>query len=161
MFLCVPLPLLSFSLSSSPSPLQNPFLVVVVLLIASGLFMFTYESTQFNLQGFIMVLLASFIGGIRWTLTQLLMQKAELGGCWGLDLVYVCCECVGSGAGAWLYVCVCLALFTSNVTRLHVCVCVCYGVCSVRNKCWFHWMIVWHLMKCFMICDCCSLLQCQ
>lgn len=26
-----------------------------------------------------MVLLASFIGGIRWTLTQLLMQKAELG----------------------------------------------------------------------------------
>ncbi|XP_067096728.1 solute carrier family 35 member C2 isoform X1 [Osmerus mordax] len=57
----------------------NPFLVVVVLLIASGLFMFTFESTQFNLQGFIMVLLASFIGGIRWTLTQLLMQKAELG----------------------------------------------------------------------------------
>lgn len=57
----------------------NPFLVVVVLLIATGLFMFTFESTQFNLQGFIMVLLASFIGGIRWTLTQLLMQKAELG----------------------------------------------------------------------------------
>lgn len=26
-----------------------------------------------------MVLLASFIGGIRWTLTQVLMQKAELG----------------------------------------------------------------------------------
>ncbi|CAB1415682.1 unnamed protein product [Pleuronectes platessa] len=57
----------------------NPFLIVVVLLISSGLFMFTYESTQFNLEGFVMVLLASFIGGIRWTLTQLLMQKAELG----------------------------------------------------------------------------------
>ncbi|XP_020491007.1 solute carrier family 35 member C2 [Labrus bergylta] len=57
----------------------NPFLIVVVLLIASGLFMFTFESTQFNLEGFIMVLLASFIGGIRWTLTQVLMQKAELG----------------------------------------------------------------------------------
>ncbi|KAJ8265233.1 hypothetical protein COCON_G00143320 [Conger conger] len=57
----------------------NPFLVVVVLLIAGGLFMFTFESTQFNLQGFILVLLASFIGGIRWTLTQVLMQKAELG----------------------------------------------------------------------------------
>lgn len=41
--------------------------------------MFTLKSTQFNLEGFIMVLLASFIGGIRWTLTQLLMQKAELG----------------------------------------------------------------------------------
>uniref|UniRef100_A0A8C6T9U2 Solute carrier family 35 member C2 n=1 Tax=Neogobius melanostomus TaxID=47308 RepID=A0A8C6T9U2_9GOBI len=57
----------------------NPFLVVVVLLISCGLFMFTYKSTQFNLEGFVMVLLASFIGGIRWTLTQLLMQKAELG----------------------------------------------------------------------------------
>lgn len=41
--------------------------------------MFTLKSTQFNLEGFIMVLLASFIGGIRWTLTQLLIQKAELG----------------------------------------------------------------------------------
>lgn len=41
--------------------------------------MFTLKSTQFNLEGFTMVLLASFIGGIRWTLTQLLMQKAELG----------------------------------------------------------------------------------
>ncbi|CAL9703693.1 unnamed protein product [Knipowitschia caucasica] len=57
----------------------NPFLVVVVLLVSSGLFMFTYKSTQFNLEGFLMVLLASFLGGIRWTLTQLLMQKAELG----------------------------------------------------------------------------------
>ncbi|KAG7521146.1 hypothetical protein JOB18_043434 [Solea senegalensis] len=58
---------------------SNPFLIVVVLLISSGLFMFTYESTQFNLEGFVMVLLASFIGGIRWTLTQILMQKSELG----------------------------------------------------------------------------------
>ncbi|KAM9855524.1 solute carrier family 35 member C2-like [Aulostomus maculatus] len=57
----------------------NPFLILVVLLISSGLFMFTFQSTQFNLEGFIMVLLASFIGGIRWTLTQVLMQKAELG----------------------------------------------------------------------------------
>uniref|UniRef100_A0AAY4DDG5 Solute carrier family 35 member C2 n=1 Tax=Denticeps clupeoides TaxID=299321 RepID=A0AAY4DDG5_9TELE len=57
----------------------NPSLILVVLLIASGLFMFTYESTQFNLEGFILVLMASFLGGIRWTLTQLLMQKAELG----------------------------------------------------------------------------------
>uniref|UniRef100_A0A3P9HZF2 Solute carrier family 35 member C2 n=1 Tax=Oryzias latipes TaxID=8090 RepID=A0A3P9HZF2_ORYLA len=57
----------------------NPFLILVVLLISSGLFMFTFHSTQFNMEGFVMVLLAAFIGGIRWTLTQLLMQKAELG----------------------------------------------------------------------------------
>ncbi|XP_061592846.1 solute carrier family 35 member C2 [Cololabis saira] len=57
----------------------NPFLILVVLLISGGLFMFTYRATQFNLQGFLMVLLASFLGGIRWTLTQVLMQKADLG----------------------------------------------------------------------------------
>ncbi|XP_041905120.1 solute carrier family 35 member C2 isoform X2 [Corvus kubaryi] len=54
-------------------------LLLVVLLIAGGLFMFTYKSTQFNAQGFVLVLCASFLGGIRWTLTQILMQKAELG----------------------------------------------------------------------------------
>lgn len=54
-------------------------LVLVVLLIAGGLFMFTYKSTQFNVEGFALVLGASFIGGIRWTLTQMLLQKADLG----------------------------------------------------------------------------------
>ncbi|KAM5220745.1 solute carrier family 35 member C2 isoform 1-T3 [Hipposideros larvatus] len=54
-------------------------LVLVVVLIAGGLFMFTYKSTQFNMEGFALVLGASFIGGIRWTLTQMLLQKAELG----------------------------------------------------------------------------------
>lgn len=48
--------------------------------------MFTYKSTQFNVEGFALVLGASFIGGIRWTLTQMLLQKAELGerGPWAL-----------------------------------------------------------------------------
>lgn len=41
--------------------------------------MFTYKSTQFNVEGFALVLGASFIGGIRWTLTQMLLQKADLG----------------------------------------------------------------------------------
>lgn len=58
---------------------QRVTLLLVVLLIAGGLFMFTYKSTQFNAQGFVLVLCASFLGGIRWTLTQILMQKAELG----------------------------------------------------------------------------------
>ncbi|XP_021094680.1 solute carrier family 35 member C2 isoform X5 [Heterocephalus glaber] len=59
--------------------LARAALVLVVLLIAGGLFMFTYKSTQFNVEGFALVLAASFIGGIRWTLTQMLLQKAELG----------------------------------------------------------------------------------
>ncbi|XP_033009827.1 solute carrier family 35 member C2 [Lacerta agilis] len=54
-------------------------LVLVVLLIAGGLFLFTYKATQFNMEGFAMVLGASFLGGIRWTLTQILLQKDELG----------------------------------------------------------------------------------
>jgi len=59
--------------------IQRVTLLLVVLLIAGGLFMFTYKSTQFSAQGFMLVLCASFLGGIRWTLTQILMQKAELG----------------------------------------------------------------------------------
>ncbi|XP_053575586.1 solute carrier family 35 member C2 [Bombina bombina] len=57
----------------------RPGLIVVVLLISGGLFMFTFKSTQFDSAGFVLVLIASGLGGIRWTLTQILMQKAELG----------------------------------------------------------------------------------
>lgn len=58
---------------------QRSWLLIVIVLIAGGLFMFTYKSTQFNTKGFILVLIASFLGGIRWTLTQILTQKADLG----------------------------------------------------------------------------------
>lgn len=78
---------------------QNPFLIVVVLLISSGLFMFTFKSTQFNLEGFILVLLASFLGGIRWTLTQVLMQKAELGEYCVTDILF----CLYSNASMMFY----------------------------------------------------------
>ncbi|XP_067856767.1 solute carrier family 35 member C2 [Heptranchias perlo] len=66
----------------------RPWLIVVILLIAGGLFMFTYKSTQFNMKGFILVLVASFVGGIRWTLTQILTQKAELGFQNPIDTMY-------------------------------------------------------------------------
>ncbi|NP_001086345.1 solute carrier family 35 (GDP-fucose transporter), member C2 S homeolog [Xenopus laevis] len=58
---------------------MRPALILVVLLISGGLFMFTFKSTQFDTGGFVLVLAASGLGGVRWTLTQLLMQKAELG----------------------------------------------------------------------------------
>ncbi|XP_035154642.1 solute carrier family 35 member C2 isoform X4 [Callithrix jacchus] len=75
-----PLTLKTPKLAATASPSsQRAALVLVVLLIAGGLFMFTYKSTQFNVEGFALVLGASFIGGIRWTLTQMLLQKAELG----------------------------------------------------------------------------------
>lgn len=51
----------------------------MVLFIAVGLFMFTYESTQFHAAGFFLVLLASFISGLRWTLAQMVLQREETG----------------------------------------------------------------------------------
>lgn len=63
-------------------------LVVVVLFIAGGLFMFTFHSTQFNMKGFVMVLSASLLSGLRWTLAQLVTQKNKLGLHNPLDLMY-------------------------------------------------------------------------
>lgn len=63
-------------------------LVFVVLLISSGLFMYTYSSTEFNLEGFIMVMLASVMGGLRWTVAQLVMQKKEIGLTNPIDMIY-------------------------------------------------------------------------
>ena len=50
-----------------------------MLFISGGLFLFTYHSTQFNLEGFIMVLSASVLSGLRWTLAQIVTQKNEIG----------------------------------------------------------------------------------
>jgi len=41
--------------------------------------MFTYESTQFHTAGFTLVLLASFLSGLRWTLAQIVLQREESG----------------------------------------------------------------------------------
>jgi len=62
--------------------------VVLVVLIAGGLFMFTYKYTQFNLFGFLLVIIASVLSGLRWTLSQLVMQKSELGLGNPIDMVY-------------------------------------------------------------------------
>ncbi|CAF4748292.1 unnamed protein product [Pieris macdunnoughi] len=63
-------------------------LVGIVLTIATGLIMFTYNATQFNLMGFDFLLLASFAGGLRWTFAQLLMQKSKLGLHNPVDMVF-------------------------------------------------------------------------
>ncbi|XP_064640979.1 solute carrier family 35 member C2-like isoform X2 [Lineus longissimus] len=63
-------------------------LIFVVMFIAAGLFMFTYQSTQFNLEGFLLVLTASLLSGIRWTLAQMLTQKKEIGLSNPLDMIY-------------------------------------------------------------------------
>jgi len=63
-------------------------LIVIVLMISTGLAMFTYKSTDFVLIGFIMVLSASFLSGIRWTVSQLIMQRAQYNLKNPIDMVY-------------------------------------------------------------------------
>ncbi|CAH8668845.1 unnamed protein product [Schistosoma rodhaini] len=60
---------------------KRPSLAIIVILITCGLFMFSYESTQFDYIGFLLVLAASFLSGIRWSFTQLIVQ----GQCYGLS----------------------------------------------------------------------------
>lgn len=63
-------------------------LIIVVALISSGLFMFTYQSTQFNLEGFLLVLSASFLAGLRWTMAQMIVQRKDLGLSNPVDMIY-------------------------------------------------------------------------
>ena len=53
--------------------------LLVVILVSGGLFLFTYKSTQFNLGGFILVMSASFLSGLRWVLLQMITQREEIG----------------------------------------------------------------------------------
>ncbi|KAG8226789.1 hypothetical protein J437_LFUL002835 [Ladona fulva] len=62
--------------------------IVIVLMISGGLILFTFEATAFDVLGFILVLLASCISGLRWTLAQLVMQKSKLGLHNPVDMVY-------------------------------------------------------------------------
>ncbi|XP_076286522.1 solute carrier family 35 member C2 [Lasioglossum baleicum] len=63
-------------------------LVCIVVMISGGLFMFTYKSTQFGIFGFLICLLASFSSSIRWTMTQLIMQKSKMGIKNPIDMMY-------------------------------------------------------------------------
>jgi len=63
-------------------------LIFVVLMICTGLTMFTYKSTNFSFIGFSMVLSASFLSGIRWTLSQSVMQRSEMGLANPIDMIF-------------------------------------------------------------------------
>uniref|UniRef100_A0A182QZ50 Sugar phosphate transporter domain-containing protein n=1 Tax=Anopheles farauti TaxID=69004 RepID=A0A182QZ50_9DIPT len=63
-------------------------LAAIVVMISSGLFMFTYKSTQFDALGFSFLLFASLSSGIRWTFAQLIMQKSKLGLHNPIDMIF-------------------------------------------------------------------------
>lgn len=63
-------------------------LIFVVIFIAVGLLLFTFELTQFHALGFSLVLTASFLSGLRWTLSQMVLQKKEAGLSNPLDMMF-------------------------------------------------------------------------
>lgn len=54
-------------------------LVAVIFLIFSGVLLMVATETKFVLEGLILVLSASAFGGLRWSLTQVLLQNKEMG----------------------------------------------------------------------------------
>ena len=54
-------------------------LVGVITLIFCGVLLMVATETHFVLSGFMLVLSASALGGLRWTLTQLLLKSRKLG----------------------------------------------------------------------------------
>ncbi|KAL3309494.1 hypothetical protein Ciccas_011962 [Cichlidogyrus casuarinus] len=54
---------------------KNLFLVAT--LISTGLFFFSYEYWKFNKYGFMLLIAASIVSGIRWSMTQYLMRNKE------------------------------------------------------------------------------------
>jgi solute carrier family 35 protein C2 len=54
-------------------------LVVVIFLIFSGVLLMVATETKFVLEGLILVLTASAFGGLRWSLTQILLQNKGMG----------------------------------------------------------------------------------
>jgi solute carrier family 35 protein C2 len=54
-------------------------LVAVILLIFGGVILMVASQTAFDLPGFLLVMTASACGGLRWSLTQLLMKNKNIG----------------------------------------------------------------------------------
>lgn len=57
-------------------------------MISGGLFLVTYKSTSFEMLGFLFLLFASLSSGIRWTFSQMIMQKEKIGLHNPVDMVF-------------------------------------------------------------------------
>lgn len=63
-------------------------LCFIVTMISLGLALFTYKATQFNAAGFSLLLVASAASGVRWSCTQLLLQRSHMGMRNPIDMIY-------------------------------------------------------------------------
>ncbi|CAG9536615.1 unnamed protein product [Cercopithifilaria johnstoni] len=55
----------------------RPILIISAGFIAFGLFLFTWRSAQFELRGLLLIELAAACTGLRWTVSQIVMQGEE------------------------------------------------------------------------------------
>eukprot|EP01135_Chromosphaera_perkinsii_P001396 Nk52_evm13s166 gene=Nk52_evmTU13s166 len=60
----------------------------IVVLISSGVVLATYGDTSFCLEGFLLILFASAMHGLRWVIAQKLLHKEELGLNNPIDTIY-------------------------------------------------------------------------
>ncbi|ORZ15894.1 triose-phosphate transporter family-domain-containing protein [Absidia repens] len=54
-------------------------LIGIIMVIVFGVFLTVEGETKFDMVGFVLVLVASVVSGLRWNLTQLLLQQDRLG----------------------------------------------------------------------------------
>lgn len=57
-------------------------------MICLGLILFTYKATEFNVLGFVLLLIASMSSGLRWTCVQLLLQNCKVNMKNPVDMIY-------------------------------------------------------------------------
>ncbi|KAI8079837.1 triose-phosphate transporter family-domain-containing protein [Halteromyces radiatus] len=54
-------------------------LIAIIMVIVFGVFLTVEGETKFDMVGFILVLVAAVVSGLRWNLTQLLLQQDRIG----------------------------------------------------------------------------------
>jgi solute carrier family 35 protein C2 len=54
-------------------------LILIIVIITAGVVLMVSDETDFNLVGFIQVMAASAFGGLRWSLTEVLLRKESMG----------------------------------------------------------------------------------
>jgi hypothetical protein len=81
------------------SCLRRRSLAAVVSVITAGLLLLVYGETKFHLVGFLLVMAAAMLAGLRWTITQVLLQgtPGSAHGEEGVARQVACCCCWDGG----------------------------------------------------------------
>ncbi|KAI9295680.1 TPT-domain-containing protein [Neoconidiobolus thromboides FSU 785] len=86
-------------------------LILIIVLICVGVALASINNTTFNLLGFILILVGSISSGIKWCLTQILLQNSEL----GLDHPIITLYKVAPVMSVFMFIC---SLFFEDILNL-------------------------------------------